>query len=105
MPRQRRSFSADFKARAVLDVLTGAFSAAEVCRRHQIKPNLLALWKATLLERLPPLFEGDGHNANDQSQTRIAELEQLVGRQAYELEILKKASRLLSGPASRNGRS
>jgi hypothetical protein len=41
----------------------------------------------------------------DQDQLRIADLEQLVGRLAFELEILKKASRLLSGPASRNGRS
>ena len=40
-----------------------------------------------------------------QDQVRIAELEQLVGRQAYELEILKKASRLLTGPSTRNGRS
>jgi hypothetical protein len=52
---------------------------------------------------LPTVFEAEG--LNDQDQVRIAELEQLVGRQAYELEILKKASRLLSGPASRNGRS
>ncbi len=103
MPRRRRSFSADFKARAVLDVLTGAASAAEVCRRHQIKPNLLALWKATLLERLPSVFERDDTPGADPQ--RVAELEQLLGRQAYELEVLKKASRLLNGPSSANGRS
>jgi transposase len=103
MPRTRRSFPADFKARLVLELLSGEVSQAELCRKHNIKPQLLAHWKAAALDRLHTLFEADG--PNDQDQVRIAELEQLVGRQAYELEILKKASRLLSGPASRNGRS
>ena len=103
MPRTRRSFPADFKARLVLELLSGEVSQAELCRKHNIKPQLLAYWKAAVLDRLPTVFEAEG--LNDQDQVRIAELEQLVGRQAYELEILKKASRLLSGPASRNGRS
>ena len=103
MPRTRRSFPADFKARLVLELLSGEVSQAELCRKHNIKPQLLAHWKTAVLDRLLTLFEGDA--INDQDQVRIGELEQLVGRQAYELEILKKASRLLSGPASRNGRS
>lgn len=103
MPRQRRSFSADFKARAVLDVLTGSLSAAEACRQHQVKPQLLAHWKAVLLERLPSVFEREDVSGHDPQ--RVAELEQLVGRQAYELEILKKASRLLTGHSNANGRS
>lgn len=103
MPRRRRTFSAEFKAQAVLDVLTGAYSAAEVCRRHQIKPQLLAIWKAALLERLPTVFQADEQPGHDPQ--RVAELEQLLGRQAYELEILKKASRLLNGLSNASGRS
>jgi len=103
MPRVRRSFDAEFKARLVLELLTGSVSQAELCRKHDLKPQLVAHWKAIFLERLPLLFGDDGHP--NQDQVRIAELEQLVGRQAYELEILKKASRLLTGPESRNGRS
>ncbi len=103
MPRVRRSFDAEFKARLVLELLTGSISQAELCRKHELKPQLIAHWKAIFLDRLPLLFGDDAHR--DQDQTRIAELEQLVGRQAYELEILKKASRLPTGPASKNGRS
>jgi hypothetical protein len=36
-------------------------------------------------------------------QGRVAELEQLVGKQAYEIEILKKASRMLPGLLQRDG--
>jgi transposase len=103
MPRPRRSFPAEFKAQVVLQLLSGQASQAELCRKYDIKPNLLANWKAAVLERLHTIFEAVG--PDDAERLRIAELEQLVGRQAYELEILKKASRLLGGPASRDGRS
>jgi len=103
MPRPRRSFPAEFKAQIVLQLLSGEASQAELCRKHCIKPNLIANWKAAVLERLHTVFEADG--VHDADRLRIAELEQLVGRQTYELEVLKKASRLLSGPANRNEKS
>lgn len=103
MARPRRSFTADFKARVVLELLNGSVSQAELCRKHNVKPQLLAHWKAKVLDGLPTLFGVD--EADRQDQARIADLEQLVGRQAYELEILKKASRLLNGRSSSDGRS
>src|ERR1700752_3364042 len=102
MPRPRRSFPAEFKAQVVLDLLSGAASPAELCRKHNVKPQLLSQRKVAVLERLHTLFQD--HVQTSQDQTRIAELEQLIGRQAYELEILKKASRMLAGPAPSNGR-
>lgn len=103
MPRSRRSFSAEFKAQVILQLLSGEVSQAELCRKHNINANLIANWKAAVLDRLHTVFDAEGSSSDDRA--RIAELEQLVGRQTYELEILKKASRLLSGPATRNGRS
>lgn len=103
MRRTRRSFTSQFKARTVLDLLSGTANQAEVCRQHKLSPQLVARWKATVLEELHCLFEEESQQTPEQA--RIAELEQLVGRQALELEILKKASRMLSGPPSGNGRS
>lgn len=103
MPRTRRSFSPQFKAQTVLDLLTGVANQAEICRRHNLSPQLLARWKATVLEQLHCLFEDESRPSPEQA--RISELEQLVGRQALELEILKKASRLLPGLPSTDGRS
>ena len=104
MPRRaRRTFTPQFKAAVVLAVLTGEQSAAEVCRAHQLSPNLLSLWKETYLDRLSVVFQPDEQRYAELA--RIAELEQLVGRQALELEILKKAQRRLPGLAASNGRS
>jgi transposase-like protein len=103
MPRRkRRVFTPEFKARVVLELIAGQRSHAELCRQHQLSPSLLTLWKDTFVERVPLLFREDAHAG--QEQARVTELEQLVGRQALELEVLKKASRLLPGNADRNGR-
>jgi len=104
MPHARRSFTAEFKAQLVLQLIRGDASQAELCRQHNLTPQILANWKAIVLQQLHTLFEAEGAR-QDRDQIRITELEQLVGKQAYELDILKKASRLLSGLSTKNGRS
>ena len=101
--RARRTFTPEFKAKVVLDVLTGTASQAEVCRKHQISPSLLALWKATFLQRLPVLFQADEQPSAETA--RVADLERLVGQQALELAALKKASTWPGGTTSTGGRS
>ena len=104
MPRRtRRTFTPAFKAQVALDAVTGAASPAELCRRHQLSPNLLALWKATLLERLPTVFQADEQRSAEAA--RVAELERLVGQQALELAVLKKASTWLASTPAADGRS
>ena len=100
--RKRRRFTPEFKSKLVLDVLTGAQSPAEACRKHALSPNLLTLWKATFLEPAHTLFQPD--EQHDEDQTRIAELEQLLGRSTRQIKILKKASTLLDAASTRNGR-
>jgi transposase len=88
--RVRRTFTPEFKAKVVLDVLPGTAIQAEVCRKHQISPSLFALWKATLLDRLPIVFQSDEEHSAEAA--RVAGLERL-GQQALELADLKKLRR------------
>ena len=101
--RARRTFTAEFKAKVVLDLLAGHTTQAEVCRKHQLSPSLLALWKAALLDRLPTVFQADDRRAAEAD--RIAELERLVGQQALELSALKKVSPWAGGTPPTGGRS
>ena len=101
MPRPRRLFPADLKAQVVLQLLTGAATQAELCRKHNIKPQLLTNWKDAVIERMHTLFDQTDEAALLHGP--ITELEQLVGRQALEIEILKKASRMLPGLLKRDG--
>lgn len=99
----RRTFNATFKAQAVLETLSGHKSNAEVCRQYGIGAPLLSSWRATFLERAPLVFQGDERSRSEQA--RMAELERLVGRQALEIEVLKKASGVLAAPRRRSGNS
>ena len=89
----RRQFSADFKAKVVLEVISGRKSAAAVCREYHLKPTLLANWKKSFLASAPRLFERE-HLA-DPAEVRIEELERLVGKLTLELDVAKKAFKLL----------
>jgi len=98
--RKRRKFSPELKARVVIEVLTGVKTSAEVAREYGVKSQLLSKWKATFLENAASLFERETHSVDE--QVRIAELERLAGRQALEIEILKKASDILRAHRDKN---
>src|SRR5690242_5699850 len=102
MKRARRSFSPQFKVERVLEVLSGLKTQADICREHQLQPHLFASWKQTFLERAPALFETEEYRSGDEA--RIADLERLVGRQAVEIEALKKASSILASARRRGER-
>lgn len=99
---KRRSFTPEFKARVVLEVLTGAKSSAQVCREQQLKDTVLSRWKRELIERSPHVFEGGKEQKREDE--RMAELERMVGRLTMELEIAKKASLLLTSRQDGSGR-
>lgn len=89
---RRRTFTPEFKAQVVLDVLSGTKTSGEICREHRIKPQLLSEWKATFTANAANVFQGDARL--QEAQARIAELERLAGRQAMELAAAKKVFEL-----------
>ena len=86
---KRRTFTPEFKAELVLEVLSGVSSQAEVCRRHHLNENQLSQWKQQFLENASCVFESTKPSSED-SEKRIAHLEHLVGRMAVALDIQKK---------------
>ena len=86
--RRRRSFTPQFKAQVVLEVLSGLKSQAEAARQHKLKPELISRWKDIALEGLEGLFHGDDQRGRDQD--RIAELERMVGRLTMEPDVARK---------------
>lgn len=91
---KRRTFTAEFKAEQALAVLLNMKSQAEVCREHQLTPQLLNRWKTQLLENAAMVYGSSDQRALDAE--RIRELEQVLGRKTLELEMAKKVSRRLS---------
>ena len=101
--KKRRTFTAEFKAARVLEILSGEFTPAEVCRAHLLLPQQLAEWKTEFIANAPLVFQRDAES--EILAARVAELERHVGRLTLDLEASKKVSRLLTSPSYRNGRS
>jgi transposase len=100
--QNRRSFTPEFKARVVLEDLTGVKSTAEICREHQLSSQVFSRWKSEFIERAPEIFATQPSRGDE--QRRIAELERAVGRLTMELEAAKKASTILASLSASNGR-
>ena len=86
---KRRTFTPEFKAELVLEVLSGVTSQAEVRRRHNLNENQLSQWKQQFVENASCVFEPT-KPSSEASEKRIAHLEHLVGRMAVALDIQKK---------------
>lgn len=91
----RRKFTAEFKARIVLEMLAEHKSAGQISREYKIKDSVISRWKQEFIERSPGLFEV-GPAAQDDRDQRIAELERLAGKLALELDAAKKVSKYLN---------
>ena len=99
MPRHRQ-FTPEFKAKVVLEVLSGQKSAADVCREHNLKQELVSKWKTKFIAEAAKVFQSQ--EAADPQEARIAKLERLAGKLSLELEVAKKVSALLPSTANRN---
>ena len=55
--RKRRTFTAEFKAKVVLEALRGETSQAELCRRYNLSEDQVSEWKQQFLENAVTLFE------------------------------------------------
>lgn len=100
MSGNRRQYTAEFKAKVVLQVLMGEKTSAEICRSHKLHSSVLNRWRKEFLDHATMIFEADSEHEGDQQ--RIADLERLVGQLTLQLEIAKKASQALN--PDRNGR-
>ena len=99
---KRRAFTPEFKARVVLEELTGVKDKAEICREYRLRPQVLSRWREEFVERAPEIFATAPSRGDEQD--RIAELERMVGRLTMELEAAKKASNILTSLSSGKGR-
>ncbi len=87
MVKKRRIFSRDFKIEVIREIEQGT-QQAEVCRKHNLHPVLVNLWRREYHQCPETAFQEHGKLYKDEA--KIAELEQLVGKLYIENEFLKK---------------
>jgi len=87
MPRGRPRYSSKVKFQIVLELVSGKKSLAQLAKAYSVHPNSILLWKKTLLERGPHIFEESSGSTG--LERRISELEQLLGKKEVEIALLK----------------
>ena len=98
---KRNKYSAEFKTKAVLEILSEAFTVNEIAVKYEVSPVVLARWKKEFLERAPEIFKKSASEAEkelEESNQRVAELERKVGQLTYEVDWMKKKSEQILGP-------
>ena len=84
----RRKFTKEFKLTAIRRLQSGQ-SMAEVSRALEVHPGDLHRWRRELDDHGERAFRGAGTKRAEES--RVAELERKVGRQAVEIDFLERA--------------
>jgi transposase len=90
---KRRKIDAETKMAAVLEGLRGESSIADICRKYQISESLYYRWRDKFLEAgSRALVVRNGADPEYAAKAKISELERIIGKQAVQIEILKKIS-------------
>jgi transposase-like protein len=98
--RARRNFKAEFKAKVVLELISGEKGLAEASREYGIKDTILSRWKQDFLAKAAQVFEQP--KEVQEKEVKIAELERMVGKLTMQLELQKKVLSYANSPSRDN---
>lgn len=102
MGGKRRSFSAEFKARAALEAIKGQRTVNEIAGDLGIHPVQLGQWKKQAVERLCEVFAKAKNRGEDEADELMSRLYQEIGQLKVELDWLKKKSGQIDARAARS---
>ena len=92
---KQRKWSAEEKLGIVLEGLKGKRAVADICREHQISQSLFYRWRDKFLEGGKRALS-NGVSGDDAYKAEIEKLQKIIGKQAIQIEILKKTEELFT---------
>lgn len=99
--RKRTHYTAEFKTKAVLEILSEEFTVNQIAEKYSVSPVVLSRWKKEFLERAPEVFKKGPSAAEKELESKeehIADLERKIGQLTYEVDWMKKKSADILGP-------
>jgi len=90
MPKKRRKFNSEFKAKIALEAIRGDKTVNEIATEYEVHPNQVSKWKSQLLERLPEVFSADKGRKDTSMEKERDELYRQIGKLKVEIDWLKK---------------
>ena len=96
--RSRRNHSPAFKAKVALLAVRGELTTAEIAKKFDIHPNLIAQWKTQLLQNATAAFDGGSVKTDE---VDVEKLHAKIGQLALENDFLEKALGRMGGPSAK----
>lgn len=88
--------ASDEKTAIVLEGLKGEIPITDLCRKHAISQTMYYKWRDKFFEGGKKSLISNGENSTTKSdKAKIEELERIIGKQAVEIQILKKNLNLI----------
>jgi len=90
--KSRRKFSADFKAKIVIEALKERNTIEQIAKKHELHPNQITTWKREFLDKAAIIFasEEDYSIGKKQQEDLMDKLYSQIGQQKVEIDWLKK---------------
>ncbi len=92
MQKKRRIHSPEFKVKAVIEILKGEKTSAQLAGEFGVHPAVLSEWKKHFLKSAPEIFKKQNNFSDKKEAKEKIELFEQIGRLKMELEWLKKKS-------------
>ena len=90
MAKKRKIHSGEFKAKVALAAAKEMETVSQLASRYGIHPSQIHQWKRQLVSSADSLFGETGRPRKSESEARVPELYEQIGRLKMELEWLKK---------------
>jgi putative transposase len=94
MKKQRKSYTAAFKAKVALEAIKGQRTTNEIASAYEVHPNQVTQWKKQAVSQLSEIFSNGRARADAAEEDLRNQLYQQIGQLKVELDWLKKKSGL-----------
>jgi transposase len=91
MPRRRRKYPPELKAKVALEALREESTMTELAARYDVHPNLIANWKKKAREQVLASFSEKKERQEASREAELKELRAKIGELVIERDFLSKA--------------
>jgi len=79
MKKERRKFTASFKAKVALEAIKEVSTVQEIASKYEIHPTQIAAWKREFLEKAELVFSKESPAAKEEENSKEKELYSKIG--------------------------
>jgi len=95
MARQRKQYTAAFKAKVAMEAIKGQRTVQELASGYGVHPSQITSWRKQLVAEAAEIFAVGRTRGDSADEQEKAELYQQIGKLQVELDWLQKKSGIL----------